>query len=378
MLDLPYEVAVERIKAHAGLTDAEIEARVQEKLTQLSGLISRDGAVHILANELDVPLTPAQPQEQKAKIKDLRLGMRGLNVTGRVVRKYEVRSFDKNGRQGKVASLLLGDETGVTRLVFWNDQVDGAFAEIKEGDVLIVQNPFVKQSYREDRLELQLNQQSTLTVNPEGVTVAGREQPDRAPRVQKYLKDIQGGEDNVEIIATIVQVYDPRFYDACSQCRKKLTNGLCPVHGEVPGETNFSMAAFLDDGTGNVRTSFWKQQSLVLTGLNEAEFLRFRDDPTAFEEVKNALLGEIVKIVGTAKRNDTFDRLEFTANLVFRDVDPAKELENLERKFEAGRATAATAQEPLAAMPQARKGDDSVLVVEEDVLSLDDLEKLGQ
>ena len=360
MLDLPYEVVVERIKAHAGLTDEEIESRVQEKLKQLSGLISRDGAAHILANELGVALAPAAPVARDAKIADIRLGARGLVVAGRVVRKYEARDFDKNGRKGRVASLLLGDETGVTRLVFWNEQVD-VFNEIKEDDVLVVQNPFVKQSYRNDRLELQLNQQSTLAVNPEGVTVAPR--PERAPRVQKYLKDLQSGEENVEIIATIVQVYDPRFYDACSQCRKKLVDGLCPEHGEVPGETNFSMSAFIDDGTGNVRASFWKQQSLVLTGKGEGEFLKFRDDPTAFEEVKNALLGEIIKVVGTVKHNEAFDRLEFTANLVFRDVDPAKELENLERKFEAGRKPAAK--------------DDS-LVVEEDVLSLDDLEKLGQ
>jgi len=376
MLDLPYEVAVERIKAHAGLSDADIESRVQEKLVQLSGLISRDGAVHILANELGVSLTPAPVVAQDLKIADIRLGARSITVKGRVVRKYDVREFDKNGRKGKVASLLIGDETGVTRLVFWNEQVDEVFTTLKDGDVLVVQNPFVKQSYREDRLELQLNTQSTLTVNPEGIMIASRAGgQERAPRVQKYLKDLEGGEENVEVIATIVQVYDPRFYDACGQCRKKLVNGLCPEHGETTADVNFSMGAFLDDGTGNVRTSFWKQQSLVLTGKSDAEFLKFRDDPTSFESVKNELLGEIIKVVGTAKRNATFDRLELTANLVFRDVDPAAELENLEKKFEAGRKE--PQQETMTQAPM-RKGDDSVLVVEEDVLSLDDLEKLGQ
>lgn len=371
MIDVPYEEAVERIHKETGLDKGEIEARIEDKLKQLSGLISRNGAVHILANELGVRLEAAAPQGGDTKIKDLKLTARGITVTGRVVRKYDVRSFDKNGRQGRVASLLLGDETGVTRLVFWNDQVD-VFEELKEGDILVVKNPFVKQSYQKDRLELQLNQQSALGVNPEGVQVEQRSATDRAPRVQKYIKDLQGAEENVEIIATVVQVYDPRFYDSCPECRKKLTDGMCPQHGEVKPEMNFNMSAFLDDGTGNIRTSFWKQQALALTGKTEGEFAQYRDDPASFEELKTELLGEIIKVVGSVKKNDTFDRLEVNALRVFRDIDPAAEISSLEKKFEQQRTAPAKAPGP--AQPAPAKAP----VVEDDVISLDDLEEMDE
>lgn len=387
MIDVSYEEAVRRIHEETGLSISEIQSRINAKLQQLAGLVSRDGAAHILANELGVQLVAARPQGgDQLKIGDITLNARNITVLGRVVKKYDVRAFDKNGRSGKVASLLLGDETGVTRLVFWNDQVD-VFEDLKENDVLVVKNPFVKQSYMQDRLELQLNTQSSLVVNPEGVTVGQREfaRQERPAPVQRYIKDLGGDEENIELIATIVQVYDPRFFDSCPKCnRKVLGENQCPEHGEVIPSVNFSMSAFLDDGTGNIRASFWKQQAIKLTGKTEAEFLRYRDDPTAFEDIKNDLLGEFVKVVGKVKRNETFDRLEFTAQLVFTDVDPAKELENLDKKFAAhphqdGPAHKVVTEVEKTVVRETKDSvevEESLSVVEDDVISLDDLEDL--
>jgi ssDNA-binding replication factor A large subunit len=379
MIDIPYEDAVRKINEDTGLSIGEIQARIEAKLQQLSGLISKDGAAHILANELGVQLTRQNAPGEQLKISDITLQSRNITVAGRVVRKYDAKEFNKNGRVGRVASLLLGDETGVTRLVFWNDQVD-VFTELNEGDILVVKNPFVKQSYQQDRLELQLNTQSALTVNPEGVAVAQREfaRQERPAAQQRYIKDLGNDEENVELIATVVQVYDPRFFDACPKCNRKLVGAnQCAEHGEVVPVMNFSMSAFLDDGTGNIRTSFWKQQALKLTGKTEHEFTQYREDPTKFEDVKNDLLGEFVKVVGKVKRNDTFDRLEFTANLVFTDVDPAKELEHLDKKF-TEKVVTQTETTTVRESPGRLDVEESLSVVEDDVISLDDLEDLDE
>jgi len=387
MIDVSYEEAVEAIQKATGLSVDEIGRRVAEKLETLGGLVTRDGAIHILANELGVQLVRSASDASPTKINDITLRSRNLLVTGRVVKKYDAKTFNKNGRDGRVASLLLGDETGVTRLVFWNEQVD-VWNELKEQDILVVKNPFVKQSYMQDRLELQLNTQSTMVVNPEGVTVENRPgfggtgggYQERAPRVQKYIKDLQDGDENVEIVATVVQVYDPRFFDSCPQCNKKVTGNQCATHGEVVSVPNWSMSAFLDDGMGNIRTSFWKQQSLKFAAKTEKEFLVYRDDPTTFEDVKTQLLGEIVKVVGKVKKNDTFDRLEFTANLVFTDVDPQAELEGLQKKFEAAKknlpeAAVSTSAPATPEQPVAKETGDGLNVVEDDIISLEDLDK---
>lgn len=358
MIDIPYEEAVLKIAQDAGITEREVESRIKEKLAELSGLISKDGAAHIVANELNVQLIRPQQPGQNLKIKELKPGMRSVIVSGRVVQKWEIKSFEKNGKTGRVANLLIGDETGVIKLVFWNDQVD-VFEELKPQDILVVKNPFVKQGWQ-DRLELQLNDQSKLDVNPAGVEVAQREQREARPREQKYLKDLQGGEENVEVIGTVVRVYDPRFYDACKQCRKKLVDGRCAEHGDVGADVNFNLAAHLDDGTGNIRVSFWKQQAMMLTSMQEKQLIAIRDDPSTFEPIKNDLLGEIIKVVGSVKKNDTFDRLELNASLVFKDVDPAKELENLEKKF------------------ASKREERPAQHVSEEIISLEDLEEIGK
>jgi ssDNA-binding replication factor A large subunit len=381
MIDIPYEEALALVAQRSGLSQEHIGRKVEEKLVQLSGLISKEGAIHIVANELGVQLVESVPQGAQVKIKDLSPHSRGVSVAGRVAQKWEIKEFDKNGRKGRVANLLLGDETGVVKLVFWNDQVD-VFEELKQGDILVVRNPFAKAGWQ-GRLELQLNEQSQLQVNPEGVSVEQRQVQERAPREAKYIKDLQGGEENVELIATIVQVYEPRFYDACQKCRRKLSpEGLCQEHGEAGKEVNFNLAAFLDDGTGNIRVSFWKQQAIVLTGKSEQELVRCRDDPSAFEGTKSDLLGEIIKVVGTVKRNDAFDRLEFNANLVFTDVDPAKELAGLEKKFERSRQERLAPEEKLVTVPadapSAPSSTFSEDKVTEEVISLDDLEEMGR
>jgi ssDNA-binding replication factor A large subunit len=375
MIDIPFEDAVERINKETGLPVAEIQSRVQAKLDQLSGLISRNGAVHILANELGVQLVAPPPAAgAELKIKDLAPQSRNVIVNGRIVQKYEARSFNKNGREGRVASLLLGDETGVIRVTFWNDQV-AAFDELQVGDVLTVKNPFAKEGYQ-GRLELQLNTQSSIVQNPAGVSVAARDSPrgDSPPAVQKYIKDLADTEDNVEVIATMVQVFDPRFFDACPKCNRKLVGtNQCGEHGEVVPAVNLSMSAVLDDGTGTVRTTFWKQQALRLTKLSEAEFVKFRDEPTAFEDVKTDLLGEFVKVTGKVRRNDQYERLEMTANIVQTDFDPAKEIENLQKKFDEAKKSDPARDGGAMPSPKKSSDDSGLSVVEDDVMSLDDI-----
>ena len=56
MFNLRYDEIVNKIIKEKGLTKEDIESRVNSKLQQLSGLISKEGAAHIVANELGVNL----------------------------------------------------------------------------------------------------------------------------------------------------------------------------------------------------------------------------------------------------------------------------------------------------------------------------------
>ena len=63
---------------------------------------------------------------------------------------------------------------------------------------------------------------------------------------------------------------------------------------------------------------------------SDAEIALFREQPEAFGEIKNALLGEQIKMVGKVNKNAMFDRLEFFAQLVYTDVKPEEEISHLE------------------------------------------------
>ena len=143
MIDIPAADIKAKIKEAKGLSDEDIEKKIQEKLKQLAGLISEDGAAHIVANELGVELIKADGGP--AKINDMFPGMRNVTATGQLTKKYELREFDKNGRKGKVASFMLGDDTGQIRITLWNDQTD-QFNKLTEGDTIRIKNAWVKEN----------------------------------------------------------------------------------------------------------------------------------------------------------------------------------------------------------------------------------------
>ena len=76
MMKIPYEEIILKINENTKMTTAEIEDRIDKKLRQLSGLISKEGAAHIVANELGVKIF--EPLSGKLQIKNILSGMRDV------------------------------------------------------------------------------------------------------------------------------------------------------------------------------------------------------------------------------------------------------------------------------------------------------------
>ena len=56
MIKVPYDEVVEKIVSETELSKEDVDDKVKIKMDQLSGLISKEGAAHIIANELNVTL----------------------------------------------------------------------------------------------------------------------------------------------------------------------------------------------------------------------------------------------------------------------------------------------------------------------------------
>lgn len=330
MFGLSYEQIIEKIKKERGLNEEEIEERIEEKLKLLSDLISREGAAHIVANELGVRVFE-DLKKKKFKIRDLIAGLNSVSILGKVLGIYDVREFSTEKRHGRVVSLLIGDETSVTRLVIWDENLITLVEKgsIKEGDILRVKNAYSRDN--NGYVEVHLGNKSTLEINPEGEEIGDVEV--REERVRE-IKDLREGM-NAFIRGTIVQVFEPRFYTACPECNKRAVleaeTYKCVEHGDVKEIYLPVLNFFFDDGSDNIRVVCFRDNVKKLVGEDVS---RFREDINAFDEVKDELLGKQFKLGGRVNKNVLFERIEFTANSIeeLDSLDVASEMiEDLEK-----------------------------------------------
>ncbi|MFC1728414.1 OB-fold nucleic acid binding domain-containing protein [Nanoarchaeota archaeon] len=325
-INIPLSHIIDKIKEEKGLSDAEINAKIEAKLGQLSGLISKEGAAHIIANELGVKVIE---MGGKLKIQNILAGMRSVETVGKVTRVFEVRDFKSGEREGKVGSFIIGDETGTIRVVCWGSQTD-KIREISEGSIVQIQNGYVREN--NNFKEIHMNDRARIILNPAGQSIG--EVKTTETKTRKKINELGDSDQNIELLGTIVQSMDPRFYEVCPQCNKRLKQteaGLaCDVHNVVEPKFAYVFNVVLDDGTDSIRLVCFKNQAENLLGKSEVDILQLKDRPELFEQMKNDLLGLMVKVVGRVSRNEMFDRKEFVTQLVFRDPNPEEEINNLQ------------------------------------------------
>ncbi len=316
MLKPDYDFIVQKIREATNLSEEEINNKIQEKLEALKGLVSKTGAAHIVANELNVKLFDFSG---KLQVKNIVIGMQDVEIAGKVVRVFPVRDYSTPNRSGRVGSFIIADETGTIRVVAWDDKTQ-YLENLKEGDLVLIKSGYVRDN--KGVKEVHLGQRASIVINPENVSIS----KDVGKPLQKKISELKPGDLNVELLATIIQVFEPRFFEVCSVCGKRLKlvdgNYVCEVHGVVEPSYSYVLNAFLDDGENTIRCVFWREAVQKLLGRNDSEIQGLRQNPQGFEAFKQELLGTIVKVTGRVVQNKTFDRLEFIASNVVKNPEP--------------------------------------------------------
>jgi len=288
-----YTQLVDRIARSSGLSNEEVERRIEAKRAKLSGLISKEGAAQVVAAELGISF-----EKEKMKINELVSGMKRVNVVGKIIQMFPVRSYSKEGREGKIGSFVLADDTSNMRTVLWDTNHISLIekSEIKEGDVIEIANGSIRNS------ELHLTGFSDIKRSNEPIENVVEETVIH----EKSISQLAQGE-NAGIRAFIVQVFEPRFFIVCPSCRKKISDaGECSEHGKVAGEKRALLSVVLDDGSETIRAVLFSDQIEKIIPREELEngFGRRRDD----------LLGKEMLFSGQVRRNSLYDNLEFFVN----------------------------------------------------------------
>lgn len=92
-------------------------------------------------------------------IKELRNGMRKVNVVAKVTEKSDTREVQSRYKNEtyRVADALVSDDTGTIKLTLWNEQID----QVNVGDTVKIENGYIT-SFRG---EIQLNAGKYGTLN---------------------------------------------------------------------------------------------------------------------------------------------------------------------------------------------------------------------
>ncbi|HPS89529.1 MAG TPA: OB-fold nucleic acid binding domain-containing protein, partial [Methanosarcina vacuolata] len=96
------------------------------------------------------------------KIKDIKDGMGDLNLTGKVLEISEIRTFQrKDGTNGKVGNLLLGDSTGTVRVTLWDDRTE-FMNQVEYGDTVELVSAYARENAFTQKVELQVGNRSII------------------------------------------------------------------------------------------------------------------------------------------------------------------------------------------------------------------------
>ncbi len=69
-------------------------------------------------------------------ISDVQANQGKIEITAKVVEKKEVRTFNKFGKEGRVCTATLQDDSGTILLTLWNDDIE----KVNQGDTITVVN----------------------------------------------------------------------------------------------------------------------------------------------------------------------------------------------------------------------------------------------
>jgi ssDNA-binding replication factor A large subunit len=228
-----------------------------------------------------------------------------VNVVGKVISLSPVRTFTtKKGDEGKVVNMFLADDTSNIKIVLWDTNHISLIekGEIKEESVVEILNGSMRNG------ELHLGSFSEIKLSNDTFENVKTEKIVK----EKNISDFKISE-NVGVRAFIVQMFEPRFFNVCPECKKKvLPEGedfICGVHGKVMPEKRAILNLIIDDGTESIRAVFFHETILGL-GVTDLE------NSEKMIEQKQKILGKEMIFSGNVRLNSYFNNQELIIDSV--------------------------------------------------------------
>jgi replication factor A1 len=293
-----YEKIKDKISYEDFLEQMEIRAQDYEGVSFMSEL---DLARVIVGEYVEEKNEPLVQESKNPKLSELETGHHNLTLVGRVMKMSNIKKFtSRKGKEGRLVNIILGDETGSMRVVFWTENIKLLTKnDVQEGDVINLKGVEIKQGYRED--EAHLNARSELKKLP---SKEFTHLPSPETGITR-LGDVQGDME-VNVIARIIRI--PRI-------RTFYRNGS---EGKVA-------SLELQDESGKMTFTLWNRDTDLIENLElqEGDAVKIMG---AQSRVRNGEVSLSHSWIGRIEKGD-FDVPEYSENVL--KIGDAREMRDV-------------------------------------------------
>ncbi|MBS7655249.1 hypothetical protein KEJ50_01935 [Candidatus Bathyarchaeota archaeon] len=252
------------------LTKEELKKLIEEKKRVYGGLLSDEGAVRLIAQELLISLE-SKPKPVELKIKDLVAGLNDVTLTGRIIIDWPTQDFTKtNGEKSVVKRFLLADETGVIPCLAWGDKALNLqkTGEL-QGKIIKILHGYTREGLKTS-VELHLGVKSLIIVSPDNVS-------DKSfPEVSQFINKISEAKNltRVNIIGLVISQPKTSTF-------------------QYETSTGKVLRVKISDSTGEAFLIAWNEQA---------------------EKIKDVKIGDLIQIMNGKTANGVNDSIEIHAD----------------------------------------------------------------
>lgn len=203
--------------------------------------VGRGGGVEHIEKEVPVKII-------SQKISEIKSGMSGLNLIGKVLDIAKARSFArKDGTTGKVANVTLGDDTGKIRLTLWDAKADAP--GFKVGDTVEVMNAYARENSFSNQTELQLGSGGGIALSNAVVNYSETLTP---------IADI-GINSSYSVAGHVSGIDEIREFERPDGTKNKVSN------------------IYISDETGRIKVALWGEHADLIKELDIGSEIRITD-----------------------------------------------------------------------------------------------------
>ncbi|TFG33890.1 hypothetical protein EU527_06175 [Candidatus Thorarchaeota archaeon] len=225
--------------------------------------LGRMGGIRILekdeVDELDIDFAGASTSEEM-KISDLQENMFDITLKAKIQRVFRTSTFSrKDGSDGKVLAMIVSDESGSTRFVFWDDKAD-EMEGAEPDEIIRLSRAYTRPSRDGNEIEVHAGRSTIIERALKGKMDAVESTFEKAtssePLGMKNIEDLTTEMWDVDIEGKVMTAYDVKTFTRKDGSEGKLRNIV------------------IADQTNKIRVTFWDDHVDIISKIKEGDVLR--------------------------------------------------------------------------------------------------------